>query len=101
MSLGSAHLWFTALQCGRAFVRTARGLCTPVDFLLVSALRLFSLCLKKLKALEGVGYFSLMGVTLSISMAVGVLTDCAVGMCLAGKNYGSDVFICYFVYQIY
>lgn len=86
MSLGSAYLWFTALQCGRAFVRTARGLCAPVNCLLVSALHLFCLCWKKVGGLKGVGFFSLMGVILSISVAVGVLTDCAVGMCLVGRK---------------
>lgn len=55
-------------------------------FRLVSALHLFSLCLKKVEGLRGVGYFSLTGVTLSISVAVGFLTDCAVGLCLAGKK---------------
>lgn len=45
----------------------------------------FSL-LEKVGGLKGVGFFSLMGVTLSISVAVGVLTDCAVGMCLVGKK---------------
>lgn len=39
------------------------------------------------------GFFSLLGVTLSISAAARVLTDFAVGMCLVGgrkKNDGSD-----------
>lgn len=54
----------------------------PVNCLLVSALHLFSLCLKKLEALKEWVFFSLMRVTLSISVAVGVLTGCAVGMCL-------------------
>lgn len=31
-------------------------------------------------------FFSLMRVTLSISVAVGVLTGCAVGMCLEGRK---------------
>ena len=79
----SRRLWFAALQCGRAFVRTARGLCTPVNCLLVSALHLFSLCWKKLAALKQWVSFGLVGVTLSIAVVVGVLTDLAVGMCLA------------------
>lgn len=41
---------------------------------------------EKVGGLKGVGFFSLMGVTLSLSMAVGVLTDCAVGMCLVGEK---------------
>lgn len=51
------------------------------------------------------GFFSLMGVTLSIAMAVGVLTGCAVGMCLVGekKNDGSDGDLCIhgFEFEIY
>lgn len=95
VSLGSAYLWFTALQCGRAFVRTARGLCTPVNCLLVSVLHLFYSLFEKVGGFIGVGFFSLMGVTLSISMAEGVLTDCVVGMCLVGeKKDDSDGDLC-------
>lgn len=51
--------------------------------------------LEKVGGLEGVGFFSLMGVTLSISMAVGALPDCAVGMCPVGKkNDGSNGDVC-------
>lgn len=41
---------------------------------------------EKVGGLKGVGFFGLMGVTLSISLAVGVLTDCVVGMCLVGEK---------------
>lgn len=41
---------------------------------------------EKVGGLEGVGFFSLEGVTLSNSMAVGVLTDCAVRMCLVERK---------------
>ena len=40
------------------------------------------------------GFFSLMGVTLSISVAVGVLTDWVVGMCLVKKESDSDGDVC-------
>lgn len=40
--------------------------------------------LEKVGVLKGVSFFSLMGVTFCVSVALGVLTDCAVGMCLVG-----------------
>lgn len=43
------------------------------------------------------GFVSLMGLTLSISMAVVVLTDCAVGMCLAGKKMMTVMAMCVFM----
>lgn len=49
--------------------------------------------LEKVGGLKGVGFFILLGITLSISAAARVLTDFAVGMCLVGgrkKNDGSD-----------
>lgn len=51
--LCESWLCLSVVYCSRAFVRTARGLdCTAVNVLLVSALHLFSLRLKKLEALE-------------------------------------------------
>lgn len=49
--------------------------------------------LEKVGGLKGVGFFSLMGVRLSISMAVGVLPDCAVGMCPVGKKMMAAVMV--------
>lgn len=62
-----------------------------MNCLLVSALHLFLSLVekgeeKKVGGLKGVGYFGLLGVTLCISVAVGVLKDCAVGMCLVGEK---------------
>lgn len=68
----------------------------PVNCLLVSALHLFCLRLeKKVGGLEGASFLSLMGVALSRSATVGVLTSRAMGMCLVRKkNDGSVDQVC-------
>ena len=53
---------------------------------------------EKVGGLKGVGFFSLMGVALSIATAVGVLTDLAVGMCLVRKKMTAVMAICVFFF---
>lgn len=56
--------------------------------------------LEKVGGLKGASFFSLMGVAFAISVAVGVLTDRAVGMCLVGeRNHGKDGDVCIHGFQ--
>lgn len=73
--------------------RTVRACELSPCFCFASVFSLF----EKVGGLKGVGFFSLMGVTLSIAMAVGVLTDCAVGMCLGGEKMMALMAICVFM----
>lgn len=86
VSLGCVLLWFTALRRAWAFCeKSMRSACACESSPCFSFTSVFSL-FEKVGGLKGVVFFSLMRVTLSISVAVGVLTGCAVGMCLEGRK---------------
>lgn len=97
MSLGSAYLWFTALQLWPSLCENSETTVHACElspcFCSASVFSLF----KKVGGLRGVGFFSLMGVTLSISLAVGVLIDCVVGMYLAGEKMMTVMAMCIFM----